>query len=52
MQSSSHFLKKRSIATLAELRFIPQLEMQICNLILPTPVIFSSIFGVIIFHSH
>jgi len=41
------FSKTLSLTTLAELHFIPQLEIQICNVILPTPVTFSCIFGVI-----
>ena len=41
------FAKIFSLATLAR-NFIIQLKMQACNVTLPTPVIFSCIFGVII----
>ena len=37
-----------SLAMLAQFHFIPQLEMQVYNVTLPTPVIFSCISGVII----
>jgi len=42
------FSKTFSLATLVQLHFITQLEIQVYNVILPTPVTFSCIFGVII----
>jgi len=46
------FAKIFSLAMLARLHFIIQLKMQACNVTLPTPVVFSCIFGVIIPDSH
>ena len=42
------FSKTFLLAALAQLHFIPQLEMQVCNMTLPTKFVFYCIFGVII----